>query len=1625
MKRKIFSVLAAVTALALSSCSMFNTVDSYDDDADSYIKISVNESRAALPSVSGTDDFDKFTLTGSADGGTEVNKNWQTEGTDTAYKQMTADRIDVTKGKDYVFTLTAQKGGAVWKGSTTKTIGGGKNSIAFVLSLSSFSQDGSGSVLVTLAVPDAVKAVEAALKTADETEVVSVSGTPLTFADGKATYSASDIDSGSYMLIFTLYGDAEKTLKLADWREYVGITDDITSSSSPEIKTNAELESIYTLTFNLNDGTMAGAVPGSFTRYSDAIKLPTAESVIKNDYAFDGWYDNEELTGNAVTTLPAGTVGNKTFWAKWSDANRINLSTLTANTVVEDGMILTGKLLRNIKITIADGAKVTLDNVTINGADEYSCKWAGITLEGDATLILKEDTTNTVKGFYSTYPGIFVPENKTLTIEGTGTLNVSSNGSAPGIGGVASYYEEPAISCGNIVINDGVINAVGGYDAAGIGSGSSGSCGNITINGGTITATGGYYAPGIGSGNSGSCGDITISENVTAMRVRKGTFATVSLGLASGGTCGTVKIADTVYYDGTDYQNNGEKILKGLFVYPIVESEVDYYTVKFSLNGATGTAPDDIQITVGESGTLPTTDATREHYLFSGWNEKADGSGTTFYANFTATDLGVAGETITLYAYWNPQEWSTEEVKDGVTFATHYLGDEEQYASLKGYTQAFAGGNYTVPDYVTKIDESAFKDCTQLTAITIPDTIDSIGDYTFSGCTSLKSITIPDSVTSIGSYAFQNCSKLESLTIPASIAYSDVLGYGGYANGYGEHAIDGCTGLTSLVIKTNADERRFLDGSDWIFVKDGVEYSLYDESRVFVNGFADGADKENLEIPETISFGTEYTVCAVGDIAFKNNTTLKTLTLPGSVYMILVDAFEGCTSLKSVTINNKNTKALSVDFNAFRGCTALQTVTGNLINVSREAFANCSALTGIAFVDVELDATLVARYNELNNKYDELEWQQHLLNYEDEDYYAKQDEIVRQKDAVENELRAVQKKLGTGSIGELAFQNCTSLASVKIGSGVLSISSDAFNGCNTFASVVYNSAARIAGSDRSDGITFAAGDYKYAVRAKGEAALIHNCTEKNEFGDWKFDTNTYTGSITIPETVKAGDGDTFTVTAIGFNAFSNCSGVTSVSIPDSVVAIEPWAFSKCTSLASLTLPEDVEYIGDAAFSQCSSLSTLHIPSKVTEIGMNAFDQSGLTELTIPDAVTSIREGSIGQCGSLEELTIGSGVENIASYTIHHNPNLKQVIIKAATPPNVGENWLFYGCDALTDFVVPEGSLEAYKTASGWSNFADRYNRYRAVIEKIDAIVSPVSFTVECDTSITEARAAYKALPKKQRKLVTNYAKLTQAEADYAALKTTLSEALTDGSTFTVNFESSNSNGTSGFIYNGTFKNNNGSLELTDIYYKWKGMGEEGSGISSFTNYYGYSATINDKTIVITYSRIDGDNYKVTITLNTADDTYTLAVGSVVQSPVSLSVKVNDGPECIRNFDGPASLSKALVNGSTLKVMLNTPIPNTYAGTLTCKVAYNAGSFAAPEISGYLGDGYMTGYSDFKCSVSASGNTITVIYENNNDATYHTEIVFNTVTNTYVLTGLGTLSYVLVNDWNITEKLEAE
>lgn len=230
---------------------------------------------------------------------------------------------------------------------------------------------------------------------------------------------------------------------------------------------------------------------------------------------------------------------------------KVNLSTLSINHVAQDYEVLTGTLASNVQISIADGATVVLNGANINANGTWTTgNYAGLTCEGDATIILTGGTSreNIIKGFYNSYPGIYVPTGYTLTILGTNYdfLTVSSNGFGAGIGG------GNGISCGNIVIKGGNIKATGGSNAAGIGGGGGNSvvCGDIAITGGIIEATGGSGAVGIGCGvgvdNNSSCGTITFTNTVSRLKSVAGSGANYTVGASAGGTCGTITIGGTV-----------------------------------------------------------------------------------------------------------------------------------------------------------------------------------------------------------------------------------------------------------------------------------------------------------------------------------------------------------------------------------------------------------------------------------------------------------------------------------------------------------------------------------------------------------------------------------------------------------------------------------------------------------------------------------------------------------------------------------------------------------------------------------------------------------------------------------------------------------------------------------------------------------------------------------------------------------------------------------------------------------------------------------------------------------------------------------------------------------------------
>ena len=417
-----------------------------------------------------------------------------------------------------------------------------------------------------------------------EGKISSQDGTPkyiqdnLDFRVGSSTFSVNGSEA-------TLKEAAKMLSQIAIWK--LTLSDGTNNLSATQVKIKGG-ESVLASTTTLTAGTSVVT-----------LAIPT-------DVFIDGALTIEATVGDdtyAYTKAEGAKFNPGTYYQSTVSMAKAatDLSKLTADYTVKNGETLTGTLngeTQPYKITIADGATITLDGVTINGISSSDVKWAGITCLGDATIILKDGSKNTVKGFYEDYPGIQAGlVGKTLIIKGetkgTGSLDASpydggtEHSYGAGIGGgldiscgdiniqggvitvtggygaagigVGEGYGEENVSCATITISGGNVTATGGYGAAGIGGGYAYNygvtCGAITISGGTVTAAGGDNAAGIGSGESYSgktntCGDITVTADVTSVTATKGKNATNSIGAGKDGTCGTITIGGKVYADG-------------------------------------------------------------------------------------------------------------------------------------------------------------------------------------------------------------------------------------------------------------------------------------------------------------------------------------------------------------------------------------------------------------------------------------------------------------------------------------------------------------------------------------------------------------------------------------------------------------------------------------------------------------------------------------------------------------------------------------------------------------------------------------------------------------------------------------------------------------------------------------------------------------------------------------------------------------------------------------------------------------------------------------------------------------------------------------------------------------------
>ena len=234
----------------------------------------------------------------------------------------------------------------------------------------------------------------------------------------------------------------------------------------------------------------------------------------------------------------------------------------------------------------------------------------------------------------------------------------------------------------------------------------------------------------------------------------------------------------------------------------------------------------------------------------------------------------------------------------------------------------------------------------------------------------------------------------------------------------------------------------------------------------------------------------------------------------------------------------------------------------------------------------------------------------------------------------------------------------------------------------------------------------------------------------------------YSGEVAIPSTVTY-DSTTYLVTEIGEEAFAGCSGLTSVNIPKSVTEIGDCAFDDCIRLdkveisdiaawcnivfgpnfanplyyahnlylngelvTNLELPESVTKIGDYAFEDCSGLTSVNIPKSVTEIGDSAFEGcSGLTSVTIPNSVFSIGYAAFIECDGLTTVTIPESVTEIGDFAFGYCTKLMSFTSLNVTPPTLPGETTFKRMSESCQLYVPESSVMAYQTSTGWTFFS--------------------------------------------------------------------------------------------------------------------------------------------------------------------------------------------------------------------------------------------------------------------------------------------------------------------------------
>ena len=378
----------------------------------------------------------------------------------------------------------------------------------------------------------------------------------------------------------------------------------------------------------------------------------------------------------------------------------------------------------------------------------------------------------------------------------------------------------------------------------------------------------------------------------------------------------------------------------------------------------------------------------------------------------------------------------TWTLDDGGTLTISGEGAMADYSqgSAPWYGKRLSISSMTIEDNVASVGNYAFYGCSGLTDVTIPSSVTSIGSSALQRCTALTSVTIMEGVMSIGVSAFQYCTGLTSVTIPEGVT------------SIGDSAFYGCSSLMSVTIPgsvTSIGNITFHGCSSLINVT--IPGSVTSIGNVTFFGCS---SLTSLTISEGVT--------SIGDSAFSDCSSLTSVTIPKSVTSIGDSAFSDCSSLTSVTIPEGVT---SVGDSAFHGSSLTSvTIPESVTSIGRWAFQECFKLDAVYITDIV--AWCNCSISDLG--YSTAHPEPYTISLYLNGVLVTDLRIPGSITSIGNyafqycsSLTSVTIPESVTYIGECAFEYCSNLTSLTIPEGVTSIGNYAFSNCSSLAVVYY------------------------------------------------------------------------------------------------------------------------------------------------------------------------------------------------------------------------------------------------------------------------------------------------------------------------------------------------------------------------------------------------------------------------------------------------------------------------------------------------------------------------------------------------------------------------------------------